>query len=586
MNIRLIVGLWLCISIPSLYAQVYTIGPNSLTTEIINRRLILSSNQQLFHPSVKYYDRRHVARLTKILYTNNLSVQAHKELTYLKTDNPEWFKDSTKLPANNMMPSDSIVFSANTPTTQAQQSTHTTKALLGLFYKTPAHLFEYQSEAFHLALDPIINLQVFAASGREILFENQRGVLLRGSIDKKMYYALSILETQGRYARQVQDFEKKYRVIPGAGFYKRYNSKIFNSENAVDYFLAEGFVGFQATKHIGISFGHGRQFIGNGIRSLLLSDFSTNRLFLKFDTRVWKFHYQNIFSQLQIRGSKDDIGDQLIPSKYMAAHYLTLQIRKNINLGVFESVVFARPNQFELQYLNPFIFYRTIESAIGSPDNVVIGLNADWSFLRRFQIYGQLVLDEFKLSELFFNNRGWWANKYGWQIGLKYINALGVNNLDLQFELNTIRPYTYTHIDSTSTYTHYNQALAHPLGANFREWLVSMRYQPIDKLSFQMRMMSALVGDDPEGENFGSNVLLPTTDIPSTRPYGNFIGQGIQGKINIFRLDLSYQLFHNMYLDLQYFLRNKESQSESLSSYQSYIGGGIRINIDRRMELY
>ena len=44
-----------------------------------------------------------------------------------------------------------------------------------------------------------------------------------------------------------------------------------------------------------------------------------------------------------------------------------------INIGLFESIVFSRPNHFELQYLNPVIFYRTVEQMVGSPDNAMIG---------------------------------------------------------------------------------------------------------------------------------------------------------------------------------------------------------------------
>ena len=77
------------------------------------------------------------------------------------------------------------------------------------------------------------------------------------------------------------------------------------------------------------------------------------------------------------------------------------------------------------------------------------------------------MLDEFTAKEMFANN-GYWANKYGIQLGGKYFDAFGVRNLDLQAELNMVRPYTYSHYDSTSNYTHYNQPLAHPLGADFR----------------------------------------------------------------------------------------------------------------------
>ena len=53
--------------------------------------------------------------------------------------------------------------------------------------------------------------------------------------------------------------------------------------------------------------------------------------------------------------------------------------------------------------------------------------------------------------------------------GIKYINAFNLRNFDLQLETNIVRPYTYQHNDSIDNYSHYNQPLAHPLGANFAE---------------------------------------------------------------------------------------------------------------------
>ena len=61
------------------------------------------------------------------------------------------------------------------------------------------------------------------------------------------------------------------------------------------------------------------------------------------------------------------------------------------------------------------------------------------------------------------------AISLAYKLGGKYFDAFTVKNLDLQGEMNMVRPYTYTHYDSTANYTHYNQPLAHPLGAGFAE---------------------------------------------------------------------------------------------------------------------
>ena len=162
-------------------------------------------------------------------------------------------------------------------------------------------------------------------------------------------------------------------------------------------------------------------------------------------------------------------------------HHLSMNVTKWLNLGVFESVIFGRKNHFDFQYLNPIIFLRHIEGAIGSQDNALVGGDFKANIAHHFQVYGQLLIDEFVISKLK-ENKGWWGNKFGTQIGVKYIDVLGVPNLDVQLEANRVRPYTYSHNDSISNYTHYNQPLAHPLGANFEEFVGILKYQPAPKV--------------------------------------------------------------------------------------------------------
>ena len=104
---------------------------------------------------------------------------------------------------------------------------------------------------------------------------------------------------------------------------------------------------------------------------------------------------------------------------------------------------------------------------------------------------------------------GWWANKFGIQIGAKYIDAFGIKNLDLQLEHNRVRPFTYSHFDSVANYTHYNQPLAHPLMANFQEVIGIARYQPAPKWLIEAKAIFYQQGRDSSAESYGSNIFLP-----------------------------------------------------------------------------
>jgi hypothetical protein len=225
--------------------------------------------------------------------------------------------------------------------------------------------------------------------------------------------------------------------------------------------------------------------------------------------------------------------------------------------------------------LNPVILYRTIEQSVGSPDNVLLGVNAKWNIWQRLQLYGQFILDEFKFDELIINQDGWWANKYGLQLGLTYPNVGGVDHLDLQVEYNTARPYTYTHFDSSSNYTHYGAPLAHPLGANFKEYIALVTYRPHPKWAIDSRLIVMDYGLDVNGANFGRDWNRSYNS--RVQDYGNTTGQGTAVRSIIFGLDVSYSLRHNVYLDFHYFSRNESGLQDFMDQY---IATGIRVNMN------
>ncbi len=293
------------------------------------------------------------------------------------------------------------------------------------FYTTPANLYEVHVKDFDLAINPVIQYVVSKEKGNDqTLFLNTRGLSVRGRIANKIGFYAYMADNQERDPSYVQQWITDRKAVPGEGFYKT-----FKAAGGVDYFDARGYFTFNVTKYIDVAFGYDRNFIGNGYRSLFLSDFGNGNLFLKLNTRIWKFNYQNLFMELQNADSRT--GDKLIGKKYATIHHLDIAATKWLNVGLYEAVIFGRVNRFDLSYLNPIIFYRSVEQQNGSYDNSLAGLDFKANVARKFQFYGQFLLDEFNLTQLKANT-GWWANKYGFQLGAKYIDALGVKNLDLQ----------------------------------------------------------------------------------------------------------------------------------------------------------
>ena len=448
------------------------------------------------------------------------------------------------------------------------------KTFLKTFYKSPANFYEVNTKDFFLAVNPVIQYYVGKeADNDQHIFLNTRGITLRGRIANKIGFAAYMTDNQERDPLYVQQFVTARSAVPGAGFYKQFKVAGY------DYFDARGYITANIAKFIDVQFGYDKNFIGNGFRSLFLSDFSAPVLFLKLNTRVWKFNYQNLFMELNHANRLN--ADKLIPKKYAAFHHLDMAITKWLNIGLFEGVIFGRTNHFEFGYLNPVIFYRSIEQQNGSFDNAVAGVDAKANVAKKFQFYGQFLLDEFNLTEIR-RGSGWWGNKYGVQLGAKYIDAFNISNLDLQIETNRVRPFTYSHRDSVANYTHYNQPLAHPLGANFREWIAIARYQPAPKWFLQAKGIFYTQGRDTGNVNFGSNIFLPNIFPYRNMDFGFNIGDPVNGKTALASLLVSYEWKPNLFIELNGVIRKENATIVSPARNTSVIYFGVRWNMHRR----
>ena len=447
------------------------------------------------------------------------------------------------------------------------------KPLLRTFYKTKTNFIEVNNKDLFLAVNPVLQFsEGFEQGSSKALFLNSRGVMARGLIAGKIGFSTIITENQERGPIFYQQRVSLFKAVPGVGFYKPFKT------NGYDYFDARGSINFAAVKnYIDVQFGYDKNFIGNGYRSLFLSDYGNSNLFLKLNTKIWKLNYQNLFMELMPQFKK--AGDTLLDRKYAAMHHLSMNVTKWLNIGLFEGVIFGRKNRFDLQYLNPLIFYRHIEGTVGSPDNAVAGLDFKANIAHHAQLYGQFLLDEFQLSTIK-NDPTNWANKWAAQLGVKYVDAFGVPNLDLQVEMNRIRPFTYSHNDTIANYTHYNQPMAHPLGANLQEFIAIANYQPAPKWYVNAKVIYYYQGLDSAGINFGSTPFRNYTT--RTKNTGFEIGSGKKVTCLNSMLQVSYEWKENLYFDLSVQYRNYSIANVAGQTNSTMVSAGIRLNMFKR----
>src|SRR5690606_9939522 len=218
------------------------------------------------------------------------------------------------------------------------------------------------------------------------------------------------------------------------------------------------------------------------------------------------------------------------------SHYLSLNLTKRWNIGLFESVVWSNDNNrgFDMNFVNPIIFYRAVEfSSSSRSGNAVLGLTSKYKVNNQFNVYGQFLMDEFSLSDVKATNKSW-KNKFGYQIGIKYFNALNIENLLLQLEYNIVRPYVYAHSEPITNYGHNNQSLGHQWGANFKELIAIGRYHKgryfaDAKLTYGKRGFDFETAEN--SANYGGNIYK---DYDIDRPLNTGVTAGQGNTTNIF----------------------------------------------------
>lgn len=383
---------------------------------------------------------------------------------------------------------------------------------------------------FQAYLNPAFDFRMgYDVANKKLLWNNTRGFSLRGNIGKTFSFYTDFYENQNIFAQYVKDYALENNVIPGRG---RFKPDIAHSY--FDYMYASGYISYTPIKYVNIELGHGKNFIGNGYRSLLLSDNAAPAFYARITTQVWKIKIMNLWTQY-IDNTKSIAGDALNDRKFSSTTYITYNVNKYFSFGLFENVMWSNvypptgeKRGFDMNYLNPIIFYRTVEFGLGSPDKITLGLDFKIRPHDSHQLYGQIMINELMVSALLGKpQKGWRGNKHGFQLGYKYFNMFGVRNLHFQAEFNYVRPYAYQHWLG-SDYSHFSQPIAHTMGANFMEGIAFLRYQN-QRFTAEGRFSYTIAGRDTAGLNFGGNILLQEQNIPNE--YGNYVGQGLKQHI-------------------------------------------------------
>jgi hypothetical protein len=436
-----------------------------------------------------------------------------------------------------------------------------------------------QGNKFNVTLIPLLDISgggSFGDSSDNSLINNTGlGLLLKSKLGNRFFLEGSFLANRATYPGYINSFIDLYNIIPGMGYARPTKSGFFN----LDY---SGYLSFDASKYFNFQAGQGKNFVGEGYRSLLVSDNSFSYPFFKISTTIWNIKYINLFNVWKdIRFTDGQLSNHFI--KYSTTHYLSWNATKRLNIGIFESIVWQSSDTlskrgFDVNYLNPVIFYRPVEYATGSSDNAMLGLNISYKITSQSKLYTQLIIDEFLVEEVR-ARRGWWANKFGGQLGIKIYDLAKLEGLNLRVEANAVRPFTYSHGSIYQSYLHYNQPMAHPLGSNFFEMVGNINFSK-NSWRFENQINYAVYGRDSLNINQGGDIFKSYANPNSI--YGNKIGQGIKHKLFINQIKTSYLLDRKSNLKIEAMCLFRSEKIYNATSNNLFISVGISTTLGNK----
>ena len=336
------------------------------------------------------------------------------------------------------------------------------------------HLIDYRHDDFHITIDPLYNISLghdfadtTAYGDTARIYTNTRGLLLQVEAGNKVSFQTGFYENQSFFPAYLRDITLSNSAVPGSGRVKKYKN-IYG----FDYAMSFGTLNIVLPARINFQMAYDRLFIGNGYRSLFLSDanFPYAQVRLQWKSKNNRVQYHFIAADLQSlqRRPQGETPEALFQNKAASFHYLAFIPIKFLELGLFEGTIWQRWDSTGTRPLpwNAFVplpGFSTATNGFGDKNNVLLGLNMLMKPIRHVLLYGQYAVS------------GSGQNHSGIQGGM-HVFDLPIKGLDLQIEYNTAGKSLYTNGLPLQSWDHYNQPLGTAAGQGSKELIAIAGY--------------------------------------------------------------------------------------------------------------
>jgi hypothetical protein len=436
------------------------------------------------------------------------------------------------------------------------------------------HLLQVQHQSFNIFADIIVDEYIGAGKrgiptdqqipGKSKLhLMNTRGYEAGGNIGNKFYFETAIYENQGRFPGYIDSSIRTTRVVPYQNHYKN-----IGDGKGFDFSYSSARLMYIPNKHFLFDLGFNNNFIGDGYRSLLLSDYNTVYPYFRTAFTAGNFQYSVMWSQY-VSTPQRTIYALGFPRKWGQTYLLDWHATKHFNISVFNAVI--SPNETSdhkkdvgISLASPIMFVHADKSPSGIQLNNISGFNLKYTITPSINVYAQLMVDELGSAD--------WQKRYGWQAGARIGNLLKVQGWNALAEFNTVRPYSYASDNDATIYSHNNEPLAHPLGANFKEGVFVTDYT-YKNWWFRLEAFAAHYGTDSSLDVDYGRDIFKLTSLHS-KENNITTDQGLNTKLYYGDFRVAYILNKktNLRIEAGAVYRNEKNNLVAYKDMYGYIG--------------
>jgi hypothetical protein len=441
-----------------------------------------------------------------------------------------------------------------------------------------------KQKKFYFAINPIIDAQFgYDINDKKLRYTIGYGARFDANLGSKVSLSFTYQGVNERFLRQVGEYASQYGVLTG---YRKANFK----GDKINSYMLSGYVSYSPNKYFNLQIGNDKQFFGEGYRSLFLSDNASNSPYLKLTTNFWRIKYTALYNVMRygpIDGFSVENNASDFKTKYATYHLISVDVAKWMQFTFFEGVTWFHADSnrirgIEFSYLIPMAFIRPVEFALGSPDNVVLGIGMKFRASPKHIFYTQVMLDDMDVGAAR-RAKGFYRTKVAAQFGYKSYDIFKVKHLDFQTELNIVRPFVYAHKAPEQNYTNFNQSLTHPLGANFMESITFINFWK-NHWTASAKFQYVVQGLDNTLQHNGSNIFVSDfllgTDL--NKAYGNYFLQGLKTRLINVEARGGYLINPKINLSAEAFVNFRYQKNELSKRSNLFMGISLRTNLFNR----